>query len=112
MSNVHHLVQRQLNQERAEPAKTGNSMAFLALICEFCDDAGDLIRTQTWTCGHAAAPAVLRRWKRENPVMASSLVEHVVLTAGRHKVVYDGLTPLGPRVKVRDRALERAAVGL
>lgn len=87
------------------------SVAFVRLVMEFIDAEGDMVRTETWTIGRTAGCA-LGAWRRANPLMAESLVEHAVVIAGRNRVTYEGLKPIGPRVPVRDVSLEKAAVGL
>lgn len=119
MSTAIVLIRRQAQQEIAAmapppkhyPGWHGTSVAFVRLVMEFIDGDGDAVRTETWTIGTTVRGA-LGAWKRQHPMMAQNLVEHEVVTAGKRRVIYEGLAPLGPRVKVKDVALERVAVGL
>ncbi len=102
---------RDTHESQFCPKDTPRS-AFVSITLQYIDEDGVVLRSQTWTWGFGTAAVVLRRWRRAHPTLAASEVDHAVTSDGPKRVTYIGLAPLGPRVKVKDVALARCAVGL
>lgn len=117
MSDTRDLVRHQSQQDRRNGgpvhfAPRREPHAFVIVTLEIVDAEGDALRVETWAWGAGTPQAVLRRWSANHPAMEAHRIGTSVVTAAPAKIVYDALRPVGSRVKVRDRALEKVAVGL
>ncbi len=85
----------------------------LSIVLRTTDpEDGSIIEQHTWTAGRSQGAAI-RKWKTANPVLAASLHSYTLVTPVKGaRVLYPELLKKGPRVKVRDEALLKCAVGL
>jgi hypothetical protein len=90
--------------------KEANRIAsVLRVFWNIADSDGNILEVSTWVCGPTPKKA-LRLWQQDH--LAETVAHFITLTTGPKNRTFESLLPQGPKVRIKDIALQHVADGL